>query len=65
MKLKAMKVETMDSIAPGNPFLSDAENMGTTIGTNCTVMYRNFPDKECHYLIVIDTTTGQRIKITF
>lgn len=56
-----MQVEKMKPINPGNPFLEDSYHMGTDLGTNCTVMYKNFPTEECPYLIIIDTTTGERI----
>jgi hypothetical protein len=60
-----MIVKEMEKIVPGNPFLSDAFNMGVQIGTNCTVMMANHESEFCKYLIVVDTTTGERIKIMF
>ena len=48
-----------------NPFLQEAVLMGTQVGRNVTIMHRNFERDECPYLIVIDTRTGERIKITF
>ena len=48
-----------------NPFLQDIDHMGTYMGTNVAVMYRNFPKEECPYLIIIDTRTGERKKIVF
>ncbi len=58
-----MQIEKMKSINPGNPFLEDSYHMGTKLGENCIVMYKNFPTKECPYLIIIDTITGERIRI--
>jgi len=60
-----MKISEIESIEPGNPFLCDGYNMGTTIGANVTVMYAKFKDEVHQYIIVIDTTTGQRVRIDF
>lgn len=61
-----MRTEILKSFPPNvNPFTQDIENMGQYLGTNCAVMYGNFEDKECRYLIVIDIVTGERIKIIF
>jgi len=60
-----MKVIEIEKIKPGNPFNEDFYNMGIQIGTNVTVMMDNHSDKVCKYLIVVDTTTGERIKILF
>lgn len=60
-----MQIEQMDKIEPGNPFLSDFCNMGTTMGTNCTIMYGTFPSDRLRYLIVVNTETGERIRIKF
>ena len=56
-----MRTEKMDSIAPGNPFLSDPYNMGTKIGENCMVMFSNHPSDVCPYVIVVNTETGERV----
>lgn len=59
-----MTVKQLDAFPPNaNPFHHDAYHMGSTMGNNCTVMFENFEDKECKYLIVINTKTGERIKI--
>jgi uncharacterized protein affecting Mg2+/Co2+ transport len=55
---------------PGNPFQNDAYNMGVKIGTNVHVMMGNYmmgnhDNKHCPYLIVVDTTTGERLLIEF
>jgi hypothetical protein len=58
-----MRVTKMESIEPGNPYLSDLYHMGYTIGTNVAVMFEKFPT-DCHdYLIVVDKGTGERIRI--
>ena len=49
-----MKVTEMDSIEPGNPFISDSYNMGFSLGTNVTVMYGNFANQFMKYLIIIN-----------
>lgn len=46
-----------------NPFNHDSYLMGTTIGKNLTVMYENHPDNSCKYLVLVNTKTGERIKI--
>lgn len=46
-----------------NPFHHDAYHMGTTLGTNCTILFANHSDKECEYIIVVNTVTGERLKI--
>jgi len=48
-----------------NPFCQDAFNMGEQIGTNVTVMFGNHDHEHCDYLIVVNTKTGERIRITF
>jgi len=60
MKVTLKKVE---SIAPGNPFLSDLFNMGQPIGKDLMIMFKNHPDEPCPYLILVDTKTGERAKI--
>ena len=62
---KSMNTEALIPIEPGNPFLSDLFNMGTQIGTNCTVMYGKHTNERCAYLIVVNTETGERIRVTF
>ncbi len=58
-----LHVEEMEPIRPGNPFLSDAFHMGTQIGANVTVMYERFQQETHSYLIVVNTTTGERARI--
>lgn len=61
-----MNTSEMDPIEPGtNPYLSDAFNMGMTLGTNVVVMFGNHQNEECKYLIVVNTETGERLRITF
>lgn len=60
-----IQVSKMTPISPGNPYASDAFHIGTTIGKNVTIMYSNFPDDICNYIIVVNTDTGKRVKISF
>ena len=60
-----MQVENMTQIAPGNPFLSDAYHMGATIGTNVTVMYERFDNERHNYIIIVNTETGERLRVRF
>lgn len=58
-----LKTEEMEPIKPGNPFLSDSVHMGERLGTNVCVMFMRFPDEYHDYLIVVNTRTGQRLKV--
>lgn len=61
-----IQINKMENILPGsNPFLHDTYNMGTKLGTNLTVMFQNFEDQEAPYLIVVNTETGERVKLVF
>lgn len=46
-----------------NPFHQDGYHMGTSLGRNILAMQPNFPEGECEYLILVNTRTGERIKI--
>jgi hypothetical protein len=48
-----------------NPFCQDQIRMGTAIGRNVTIMFSNFPRQECEYLVIVDTRTGERMRVTF
>ena len=61
-----MKTRKLDSFPPNsNPFNHDLYHMGKTIGTNVTIMMENHDNKECKYLIIVDRTTGQRLRVDF
>jgi hypothetical protein len=61
-----MLVEQMESFPPNsNPFNHDLYNMGQSMGTNVVIMYGNGRENPMGYLIVVDKTTGERLKITF
>lgn len=58
--------EVLASFPPKeNPFLHDFAHMGSTLGRNVSVMYINFPEDPMEYLIVINTKTGERIRVSF
>ena len=59
----SFQVYEIESITPGNPFLSDLFNMGTQIGTNLIAMMKNHQSEKCEYLILVNMITGKRIKI--
>lgn len=59
-----MKFEFMNPIAKGNPFLEDLYHMGIGIGTNCVIMYEKHPHLYQDYIIVCNTETGERVKVT-
>jgi hypothetical protein len=46
-----------------NPFLHDGVNMGQHIGAGLLLMYGNFSTEKCRYLILVDETTGERVRI--
>jgi hypothetical protein len=60
-----MKIEAMESIEKGNPYSSDFYHMGTTIGSNVTIMYGQHNHEKQPYIIIVDTETGKRIRVRF
>ena len=61
-----IEYEKIESQAPGqNPFDHDPVRMGTRIGTNVMVMHMNHPDEHAQYLIIVDITSGERLKVKF
>ena len=48
-----------------NPFHQDAYHMGIQIGTNVTILTPNFDKEACKYFIIVDTKTGQQVRVTF
>lgn len=58
------EISKMKSIPAGdNPFWHDGFNMGEIIGTNITIMFPCHQTEHCSYLIVVNTNTGERIRI--
>lgn len=63
-------VEELKPIPPNdNPFLHDQFNMGTSLTRGWVVMHEGFDRPEdplpLHYLILVNTRTGQRLKVVF
>ena len=60
------RIETLNPQPPcASPFNHDFYNMGTRLGVNCVVMYENHPLQACRYLILVNTDTGERIRVSF
>jgi hypothetical protein len=60
-----MNEDELNSDGTLNPFHQDVSNMGTRLGSNVIIMHSNFDSSPAEYLVVVDTKTGERIKITF
>ena len=62
----SITAKVLEPIPAGdNPFRHDLSNMGSTIGTNITVMFHNHQDQRGEYLIVVNTETGERVRLVF
>lgn len=62
--LHSLRTVEIDSIpANSNPFHHDAYHMAKQIGSNCMIMLSNHDDEQCKYFIVINTKTGERMKV--
>jgi len=54
----------MEPIPAGeNPYDHDHFNMGARIGSNLTVMFACFETQKCGYLTLVNTETGERVRI--
>lgn len=51
--------------ANANPYHHDAFHMGKCIGSNAHIMLPNHDSEYCPYIIVINTKTGERLKVLF
>ena len=61
-----MKIIELAGFPPNsNPFHHDAFNMGTRIASNVIVMHSTHSHEKAEYLIIVNTETGERTKITF
>ena len=59
-----MRLTPIKPFPPGaNPYRHDVYNMGETIGKDLEMMYGNQPDEPCHYLIFVNTKTGERFRL--
>lgn len=60
-----MKVEKIESFPAGaNPFNHDLMRMGHTIGKDLMLMMSNHSGEECKSLVLVNTKTGERWKLT-
>lgn len=60
----SFEIENLDSFPPNvNPFLYDSFNMGVRLGSNLMAMMSNHVDAECTSVILINRTTGVRIRV--
>lgn len=60
-----IKTETLGSFPAGNPFHHDLFRMGQEVGSNVMVMFEKHTHEEQPYIIVVNTKTGERLKLTF
>lgn len=59
-----MKATKINSFPPkSNPFHHDTFNMGTQIAANITIMHRSHTSEKAEYLIIVNTDTGERLRI--
>ena len=59
-----MNTIKLENIPPkSNPFEHDLFNMGQQIGSNCTIMFPSHPHEVCPFIIVVDTSTGERLEV--
>jgi hypothetical protein len=64
--LPGIAIQILEPIPEGQtPFGYDKYHMGKSIGTNAMMMYANYDDARCHYVILINTETGSRVRIEF
>lgn len=62
-----MKVtqDKLEAFPPkSNPFNHDSYHMGQSFGKNHMLMFPNHTSEELKYFILIDTSTGKRIRFT-
>jgi hypothetical protein len=61
-----MRIVSLDGIPPNsNPFDHDMYNMGTRIASNVMVMHETHPTQKAKYIIIVNTETGERLKVEF
>lgn len=64
LKLIIMTTKELPPIPPkSNPFNHDQYHMGIYVGDNCMIMVPNHQSEECEYVIVVNITTGERLKV--
>lgn len=61
-----IKTTRLPDFPPGsNPFEYDMYHMGIPVGRNIIIMMGNHDNEICDYLIVVNTETGERIRVEF
>ena len=65
LKPFAMNEEELNTDGTLNPFHQDLSNMGTRLASNVVVMHQNHDHEHADWLILVNTKTGERIKINF
>lgn len=64
--MNAMSFKQLENIPAGhNPFAHDSYHMGMRLGNNVTVMYGQHVGEHQPYIILIDGSTGERVRIEF
>lgn len=65
--LKPMTKTDDNYTGPGtlNPFRQDLTHMGTNLGTNVVTMFPHHDNTHQPYIILVDVTTGERLKVSF
>lgn len=59
-----MEIEKLEPFpSQSNPFLHDAYHMGTAVASNVMVMHETFPEQKARYIIIVNTETGERIRV--
>ena len=58
IQVGGFKVETMESIPPGNPFLHDPYHVGCHVGKQVIAMWGSG-----NYVILVNQETGDRIRV--
>lgn len=56
---------SVDGTCVLNPFQHDFYHMGTFVGRNVAIMYERHDHDDQGYIIVINTLTGERLRINF
>ncbi len=60
----SFEIENLDNFPPeANPFHYDGVNMGVKLGLNAMFMISNHVNEECLSVILVNITTGERIRI--
>ena len=58
------KIEKLKPFPPNsNPFRHDAWNMGQAMGKDLHIMFANHASEDCKYLILVQESTGKRVRI--